>query len=196
MRLIAYGLLLALAVVPSDQQPSSPPPAVPPKPFDCSSPVHRQFDFWLGEWDVVQNPATAPTPTSGASTAAQKPGHNVITLLDGGCVLMESWTAPGQTGHSLNIYDRTRQQWHQTWMDNSGGLHEYWGSLKDGNMVFLGDVPLGPASKFAARRTIRMTFFPMGPDKLRQFSEALHMDGTWSVNYALVYTRRPGSKPE
>ena len=107
---------------------------------------------------------------------------------------MESWTAQGQTGHSFNIYDRTRQQWHQTWVDNSGGLHEYWGGLKDGNMVLTGDVPLGPASRFAGRRTIRVTFFPMGPDKMRQFSEALSMDGTWSVNYDLIYTRRPGSK--
>jgi hypothetical protein len=118
----------------------------------------------------------------------------VITSLDGGCVLMESWTAAGQTGHSFNIYDRTRQQWHQTWVDNSGGLHEYWGSLKDGNMVFTGEAPLGPAARFAGRRTIRLTFFPLGPDKVRQFSEALNVDGTWSVNYDLIYTRRQGSK--
>ncbi len=61
-------------------------------------------------------------------------------------------------------------------------------------MVFTGEVPLGPAARFAGRRTIRLTFFPLGPDKVRQFSEALNMDGTWSVNYDLIYTRRPGSK--
>ena len=59
-----------------------------------------------------------------------------------------------------------------------------------GNMVFIGQVPLGPASKFAGRRTVRLTFFPLGPDKVRQFSEALNMDGTWSLNYDLIYTRR------
>jgi hypothetical protein len=73
-------------------------------------------------------------------------------------------------------------------------LHEYWGSLNDGNMVLVGEVPLGPVSRFAGRRTIRVTFYPLGPDKLRQFSEALNMDGTWSVNYDLIYTRRPGTK--
>jgi hypothetical protein len=194
MRLLALGLLLALAVIPNNQQPASPAATAPPKPFDCSAPVHRQFDFWLGEWDVVTNPATAPPPAAGASSTPQKPGHNVITLIDGGCVLMESWTATGQTGHSFNIYDRTRQQWHQTWVDNSGGLHEYWGAQKDGNMVFTGEVPLGPASRVAGRRTIRLTFFPLGPDRVRQFSETLNMDGTWSVNYDLIYTRRPASK--
>ncbi len=193
MRLLPFAFLIAFAVIPFDQQTAPSAPPVPPKPFDCSALVHRQFDFWLGDWDVVTNPATAPPATAPAGGASQKPGHNVITSIDGGCVLLESWTAQGQTGHSFNIYDRTRQQWHQTWVDNSGGLHEYWGGLKDGNMILTGEVPLGPQSRFAGRRTIRVTFFPMGPDKLRQFSEALSMDGTWSVNYDLIYTRRPGT---
>jgi hypothetical protein len=195
MRLLSLAFLISLAVVPFDLQPATPAPTTPPKPFDCSAPVHRQFDFWLGDWDVVPNPATvAPTSPAPSAGAPQKPANNVITSLDGGCVLMESWTTQGQTGHSFNIYDRTRQQWHQTWVDNSGGLHEYWGGLKDGNMVLAGEVPLGPASRVAGRRTIRVTFFPMGPDRVRQFSEALNMDGTWSVNYDLIYTRRPGTK--
>jgi hypothetical protein len=194
MRLLHPFFVFALAVLPPGQQPAAPTPAPPPKPFDCSAAVHRQFDFWLGEWDVVPNPATAPAAATPPPNTPQKPASNVITSLDGGCVVMESWTAVGQTGHSFNIYDRTRQQWHQTWVDNSGGLHEYWGSLKDGNMVFIGEVPLGPGSRFAGRRTIRLTFFPLGPDKVRQFSEALNMDGTWSANYDLIYTRRQGSK--
>lgn len=195
MRFLHLVGVVGLAVLPSTQQPALPSaPSSPPKPLDCSAPVHRQFDFWLGEWDVVPNPETKPPAPPSAVAQPQKPASNVITLLDGGCVLMESWNASGQTGHSFNIYDRTKQQWHQTWVDNSGGLHEYWGSLKDGNMVFMGEVPIGPAAKFAGRRTTRLTFFPLGPDKVRQFSEALTSDGTWSVNYDLIYTRRLGSK--
>lgn len=193
MHFLPFVAAVILALVASTQQPASGQSA-PPKPYDCSAQVHRQFDFWLGEWDVVPNPATAQPAPPSAAAQPQKPASNIITSLDGSCVLLESWNAGGQTGHSLNIYDRTKQQWHQTWVDNTGGLHEYWGSLKDGNMVFLGEVPLGPAAKFAGRRTIRLTFFPLGPDKVRQFSEALNSDGTWSVNYDLIYTRRAGSK--
>jgi hypothetical protein len=198
MRLIVLiGLCgLVLATSSHAQPPTSPvAPATPPKPFDCSAPAHRQFDFWLGEWDVIPNPATAAALPATAAGAPQKPGLNVITAIDGGCVLLESWTSGPQTGHSFNIYDRTRQQWHQTWVDNTGGLHEYWGGLAGGNMVFMGQVPLGPAAKFSGRRTIRLTFFPLGPDRVRQFSEALNVDGTWSVNYDLIYTRRVNSKP-
>ena len=169
------------------------PPAQPPKPPDCSDPVYRQFDFWVGAWDVVTNPATVPPGTPPPAPGA-KPDSNVIEKAHGGCVLVENWTAPGQTGQSFNIYDRATRQWHQTWVDNGGGLHQYWGELKDSNMVFMGQVPLGPASRFAGRRTVRLTFFPLGPDTVRQFSEALNMDGTWSVNYDLIYTRRAGTK--
>lgn len=197
MQLSALFGLIALAVIPSMQQPVPPGSAAAPapKPFDCTASVYRQFDFWLGDWDVVPNPATTPPPAPGAKpAAAPKPSNNLVTSLDSGCVVMESWTAPGQTGHSFNIYDRASNRWHQTWVDSGGGLHEYWGELKDGNMAFTDQVPLGPGSRFAGRRTVRLTFFPLGPDKVRQFSEALNMDGTWSVNYDLIYTRRAGSK--
>ena len=59
-------LLLLLAVMllaPLAWVRQTPPPAQPPKPFDCSDPVYRQFDFWVGAWDVVPNPATLPSGT-------------------------------------------------------------------------------------------------------------------------------------
>lgn len=138
---------------------------------------------------MVRNPETMPTPV--APQAGRKPARNLIEKVQGGCVVLETWDdRQGGTGQSFNIYDRVKKQWHQTWVDNSGGLHEYWGELKNGTMVYVGEVPLGPAMQFQGRRTIRVSFIPMGPDKLRQFSEALNADGTWSVNYDLLYTRR------
>jgi hypothetical protein len=144
-------------------------------------PKYREFDFWLGEWDV--RPANAP-PNS-------PPASNVITKIHAGCVVLESWTAPGQTGQSFNIYDRSRGKWHQTWVDSTGGLHEYWGQLQDGNMVFTGDLP--PLRGQITRRQTRLTFFKLSPDKVRQFSERTADGGkTWQVNYDLIYTRRVG----
>ena len=95
------------------------------------------------------------------------------------------------TGSSFNIYDRSTGEWVQTWVDSTGGLHHYRGRLVDGNMVFHGDVPLPPGAKFAGRRTVRLTFFKLGPDKVRQLSESFMPDGTWTVNYDLIYVRRP-----
>jgi Protein of unknown function (DUF1579) len=163
-----------------------------PKPFDCSAPEHRQFDFWIGEWDVVPNPAT---PQPGTPPPGSRPASNVVEKAHRGCVVIENWDdRQGGTGQSFNIYDRVRKQWHQTWVDSNGGLHEYWGELKDGKMVFVGDVPLPAGARFQGRHTIRLSFTPMGADKVRQFSEALNSDGTWSTSYDLIYTRRAKTK--
>ena len=166
----------------------------PAKPFDCTAPQHREFDFWIGAWDVVPNPdtkpANAPPPQPG-----RKPATNIVEKAHNGCVIIENWNdGQGGTGQSFNVYDRVNRRWSQTWVDSNGSRHEYWGELKDGNMVFSGEVPLPPASRFQGRRTVRLTFFPLGADKVRQFSESLNVDGTWSVNYDLLYTRRANSK--
>lgn len=180
------SVVLAVAL----QQPA------PPKPFDCSAPEHRQFDFWVGAWDVVPHtPAPPAVPTQPASPAPRPPASNVVERAHNGCVVIENWDdRVGGTGQSFNIYDRVSKRWHQTWVDSNGGLHEYWGELKDGKMVLLGEVPLPPASRFQGRRTTRLSFTPIGADQVRQFSESLNSDGTWSVNYDLIYTRRANTK--
>lgn len=182
-------VLLAAAL----QGPPTPSGAPPPKPFDCSAAEYRQFDFWVGEWDVVPNPATTPKPAT--AQPGREPARNLIEKIQGGCVISENWDdRQGGTGQSFNIYDRVRQQWHQTWVSNNGSLHEYWGELKDGKMVLVGEMPLPPGARFQGRRTIRVSFQSIGADKMRQFSESLNSDGTWSVNYDLIYTRRAAAK--
>src|SRR5690606_28727212 len=106
---------------------------------------YRQFDFWLGTWDVSPNGQPVVV------------GTNVITMQDEGCVIHESWSAPGSSGQSFNIYDRTRDKWFQTWVDRSGGLHEYSGTFSDGAMRYEGEAPGPPGGP--ARVRIRLTFF-------------------------------------
>jgi hypothetical protein len=143
-------------------------------------PVYRQFDYWLGTWDVRPNGSPPEAP----------PATNVITKAHNGCVILESWTAPGQTGQSFNIYDRVAGKWHQTWVDSTGGLHEYWGGLKDGNMVYEGDIPAPDGG--AGRVHTRLTFFRRPDGSVRQYSERTTDGGkTWRLNYDLIYERRP-----
>jgi hypothetical protein len=145
-------------------------------------PVYRQFDYWLGTWDVRPN---------GAAPDTAPPASNVITKVHNGCVILESWTAPGQTGQSFNIYDRVERKWHQTWVDSTGGLHEYWGELRDGNMVYEGDIPAPPGSGGGRVRT-RLTFFRQADGSIRQYAERTADGGkTWAVVYDLLYTKRP-----
>lgn len=137
---------------------------------------YKEFDFWLGIWDV------RPTGQPQAP-----PARNVITKVNNGCVVHESWTAPGSAGQSFNIFDRTRGKWFQIWVDNSGGLHEYSGGIRDGAMVYEGEMP-APRPSTGRVRT-RLTFTPSARG-VRQFSERTTDGGkTWQVNYDLFYAR-------
>jgi hypothetical protein len=145
-------------------------------------PRFREFDFWIGEWDVrpTGQPPVGP------------PARNTITLDDNGCVLTEHWSAPsGSMGQSFNIFDRSIGKWRQTWVDNVGGQHDYRGGLEKGNMVFVGDTP-APNGQLG-RIPTRLTFFHISKDSVRQFSEISADSGhTWRTNYDLMYVRRPG----
>ena len=122
----------------------------PPPP--CSDPGHRQFDFWVGEWQVENAEGTVL-------------GHNRIEKLLGDCALKENWRgAKGTIGYSFNIYDAAREQWHQTWVDGQGRLLLLDGGLKDGAMVLEGENP-GPGGAMVKHR---ITWSPQEDGSVKQ----------------------------
>ena len=150
--------------------------------YPCRTmPEARQFDFWLGEWDVTpfQAPAT-PTP--------RRLGTNRIESLLEQCALMENWTdASGGTGKSLNWYDTSRKVWRQVWVADGGGSIDYSGSFRDGAMRFEAWT-LAPTG---ARVLQRMTFYPIHRDTVRQLMEASADSGkTWQPRFDGRYVRR------
>ena len=133
--MIALPQLLAgvLALTVGDVE--SPRPIRPrrrrPRPKPCATPQHRQFDFWLGDWDVTKPDGKAA-------------GHNRITVILGGCALREEWTgASGTHGTSLNMFDAGARKWRQTWVDDGGTVLLLTGEFKGGKMVLEGDSPAG-----------------------------------------------------
>jgi len=63
-----------------------------------------------------------------------------------------------------------------------------WGALTGGNMVYEGTIPPTPGQ--SGMQKTRMTFFNLGPDKVRQLVERSSDDGkTWQVSYDFIYTR-------
>ncbi len=141
----------------------------------CSDPAYRQFDFWIGEWDVHK---------ADGSLA----GTNRIDKEYGGCVLHERYATPkGYSGESLNTYDVARKVWHQSWVDNAGLLLLLDGGLVDGRMVMEG---AGQAPNGAAIRH-RITWTPNPDGTVRQLWESTDAGGKWSVAFDGLYKRRP-----
>ena len=166
---IAAVLLVAPALA---QQPPA------PAPSPCATAAHRQFDFWVGEWEVH-------------NAAGKRAGENRITRVHGGCAILEEWRGVGNvTGTSLNIFDKNRGVWHQTWVDNGGNLLTLEGGLADGIMTLQGrSLEREPVQKTTLQR-IRWTPQPDG--RVRQLWEMSGDDGkTWSVAFDGMYARKP-----
>jgi len=146
--------------------------AAPPAP--CSSAEHRQFDFWIGDWQVHKPDGTFA-------------GLNRITREYGGCVVHEHYaTGKGYSGESLNVYDAARKVWHQTWVDDSGLLLTLEGSWDGKSMILEG---LAPAPNGTMSKQ-RITWTPNADGSVRQLWEAADAKGAWSVAFDGRYTRK------
>jgi hypothetical protein len=148
------------------------------KPPACTASEYRQFDFWQGDWDV-------------RDASSKIVGRNRIVSLQGGCALQENWTgAGGGSGTSLNIYDRDHKRWHQTWVDNSGGLLQLDGGIVEGAMVLSGESIAADASSKPTLQ--RITWTPQSDGRVRQLWESSSDSGrTWSVLFDGIYSKRP-----
>ncbi len=138
----------------------------------CATPEYRQFDFWLGDWNVE-----APASPGVVS-------HNRISSINGGCTLHEQYTtASGYEGSSFNFYDAARKVWHQTWIDNQGGALYLDGGLEGKSMVL--------ATTADPRQINRITWTPLDDGRVRQHWESSGDGGaTWSTVFDGYYSRR------
>jgi hypothetical protein len=94
-------------------------------PSSCMSREHRQFDFWIGEWEV-------------RGPAGRVAGTNRISKEYGGCVLHERYdTGRGYSGSSFNIYDAGRKVLEGETVSAGGGRTKHritWTPNADGSV--------------------------------------------------------------
>jgi hypothetical protein len=140
----------------------------------CSLAEYRQFDFWIGDWQVTRPDGTVA-------------GTNRITREYGGCVLHEHYaTEKGYSGESLNSYDAGRKVWHQTWVDSSGTLLLLEGGLRGHDMVLEGST----ADDKGIVTRHRITWTPNVDGTVRQHWESLDPAGQWVTAFDGLYHRR------
>lgn len=140
-----------------------------------SAPEYRQLDFWLGEWDV--------------EIQGKRIAHSSIQLILEDCVIFENYDqgSGAYTGKSFSLYDAASKQWIQKWVDSTAGLHDYVGELVNGEMRFRRETKALDGSKTMHK----MTFYNLGPDKVRQLLENSTDGGkTWTNSYDGTYVRR------
>lgn len=142
----------------------------------CATAEYRQFDFWLGDWEV-RNPA------------GELVGRNTITSRLDGCALHEHWRgASGSVGESLNAYDRRTGTWHQSWVSAAGMVLRLEGAWRDGSMVLEGQL-----IEDGTFQLQRITWTPAGDGSVRQVWEQSADGGaTWTTAFDGIYRKAGG----
>lgn len=179
----AFVLLLAGAASAQTPPPATPPtpPATPPAPPPpaCTGPEHRQFDFWVGRWDVY------PTGTQ------RLVAHSLIERLYGDCVIRESWMPlRGGGGSSLNTWRPAEHRWRQLWADAQNGWIDFSGGMEGEAMVLTASTPAADGSPSLTR----MTYTRNTDGSVRQ-AGTVSADGgrTWQPSFDFTYVRAAGS---
>jgi hypothetical protein len=167
---------LALIVVSSRfAQPTSTTPQNP-----CEAPQQKQFDFWVGEWDLTW-PGEKPAETGH--------GSNSIKRIMDGCVVQENFSGGDSMhlrGTSISTFDANSGRWKQTWVDNEGGYLDFTGEFKNEQMILQRE-----AVRNGTKILQRMVWKNITPNELDWSWEASRDGGkTWQVNWPIHYKRK------
>ena len=159
------GVAVAIPTVSPQEAPIQP----------CQGEEYRQFDFWIGEWDL--------------SWGDSGRGSNRITLELDSCVIVENFTTAGEqpfVGRSVSTYNKYTEQWHQTWVDNNGTYLDFTGGLSADSMILIRRAVRGDTTFHQ-----RMVFFNIADDSL-DWSWQRSDDGgsTWKILWHIDYTRQ------
>jgi len=141
----------------------------------CSDKAYREFDFWLGHWQVT---------TKNDNVVR----YNKISSINGGCTLLEEYSTPsGYQGKSFNIYDKQSQQWHQTWTDNSGLLLLLNGKRVGNQMILMGHT-INKGDKI----NNRITWTKNADGTVRQHWQSMgSQENSWKTLFDGLYTKMP-----
>lgn len=141
----------------------------------CEDPAARQFDFWVGEWNLTWGD--------------DGQGHNVIRPIMGGCVIEENFSAPsgGYFGKSVSAYAVQQGIWKQTWVDNNGSYLDFTGGM-EGNQMILRRQFTNAEGQAVMQR---MRFYDIEKDHFDwSWERSLDEGQTWEPVWQIHYERR------
>ncbi len=146
---------------------------------------HRQFDFWIGEWDVLLRERNADGEWGKLVSARD----SIYSILDGKAIL-ELWDSDSIKGYSLRYYDPALQKW-VLWLNWPGKNRSNNSSLQGVFRHGRGDF----ASQYKLPNGDQMmqvySFNDVSQNALR-WDDRYSKDGgkTWNFNWIMEFSRR------
>ena len=140
----------------------------------------RQFDFWIGKWDVNLRIRQADSSWKNSVDAKVE----IHPILDGKAVL-ELWDSSTIKGFSLRYFDHARKKWilFLNWPSNgdSSSIGSLTGQFRHGRGEFFSG---------SGENISRYTFCDIAPDSLR-WDDAYSQDGgkTWTNKWIMEFSR-------
>lgn len=133
----------------------------------------REFDFWLGSWDLVLGGGAGPAT------------NNITSFgIDGGIALLEDYRQGPYRGTSVSYYSPREGRWRQLWLDNMNGLLEFAGGVQGNRFVISGRVGTTHTRLVYSNIT----------DRSMDQSYDVSPDGVnWQVSFSARYTRNEAS---
>lgn len=159
----------------------------------CEEAERRQFDFWLGTWNVQQRIRSAD------GTYLEFPAVDTVRSTLDGCAIREHWHGTVQffwagmtrpvmlDGLSVRAWDRDAGVWRIHWMDSLDPRfgEPFSGTFSDGKGVFTLEAP----GRDGAMSLRRITFTPRADGSV-DWELAVRRDGgEWVVLWTMHFTR-------
>jgi hypothetical protein len=174
MRMLVMFFLVVILVSPLFAQQTS------TTQNSCLAPQQKQFDFWVGEWEL-----TWP----GENPGEIGHGTNSINRIMDGCVVQENFSG-GESMHlrgtSVSTFDARSGHWKQTWVDNEGGYLDFVGDFSNGQMILQRETV-----RNGTKILQRMVWKNITANEFDWNWEASSDGGkTWQVNWPIHYRRK------
>ena len=154
-------------------------------PQPCNRPEQKQFDFWVGDWDLT-SPGSKPGDVVHNS--------NTIKRILGNCIVQENFVgsddpqqAPQLLGISVSVFDTISGKWKQTWVDNQGSYLDFTGEFKDNQMV-LSREAIRPDGTKVMQRMVWKNITPSEFDW--SWERSKDKGQTWEVLWPIHYKRK------
>ncbi len=150
----------------------------------------REFDFWIGSWDVnlrtIQEDLTW-------KDSIQAEAH-IHQVLDGKAIL-ELWHSASVTGFSIRYFDTKSNQW-QLWLNWPGKDRSKLSHLSGSFRHRRGDFTTSFTNKDGKEILARYTFCDISPNSLR-WDDAYSSDRgkNWSNNWIMEFSRKSALPP-
>ncbi len=181
------GLMLCLWIFPATAQPRK------DKTPACTAPEARQFDFWIGEWNVQNWQRNPQLPNDATWYDTGVATNRVYAILDG-CAIVEHWMGrlsyATVHGFSVRAYDPEKDQWVLVlyWPQANGGVFgTLEGIFQHGRGEFFNTYTNAQGQQVENR----YSFSDISPDGFR-WDAATSTDSriTWKPGWIMEFTRR------